>query len=229
MLLGQRIYDLVSASTTVYSKERPFRILDICSGSGCIPLLLAALGQGLVHVVGLDVDDRALAVARENIERNKLQAVARFEKFDLFDESAEAMGRLQSDISIEGRGGFGFDMVVSNPPYVSSEDMRKVEKTWHEGKFALQGKLRRPSQVDTAASTSSPRQTTAEMAVRRSRNGDSDVPKANGDSNPAAESDNNDERVQDGDDGYSFYRRILHVYSAFLDERQSPEAERMLQ
>lgn len=123
---------LLSSSSTA-TERAPIRILDICTGSGCIPLLLASKGKGRIHVVGLDVDDRALAVARENASRNNLDNVASFEKLDLFvDDDVE---------SLRKRLG-GFDLVVSNPPYVSSEDMDTVEGKWHEGKFALQGKLK---------------------------------------------------------------------------------------
>jgi methylase of polypeptide subunit release factors len=186
ILLGELIYSTISAQTTPsFSESRPFRILDICSGSGCIPLLLAELGQGKIHTVGLEVDDRALAVARENATRNGIDHLARFEKFDLFEDGQDAQEDLKSRSRTDGRDGFGFDMVVSNPPYVSSEDMRKVEKTWHEGKFALQGKL-------------------------RGRNGSI--------GEDAKQEAAGDEEVLDGDDGYSFYRRIKTVYPAFLDE-----------
>jgi hypothetical protein len=66
---------------------------------------------------------------------------------------------------------------------VSSEDMKKVENTWFEGKFALQGKLRGKGQPPVGSSES-----------------------------------HGDEDVTDGDDGYSFYRRIKQVYGSFLDE-----------
>lgn len=111
------------------------RILDICSGTGCIPLLLAQQGGGRIHTVGLDVDDRALTIARENIKRNQLDQVSSFEKFDLFEDDVPALR--------ERLG--AFDVVISNPPYVSSADMRKVEGKWPEGNFALQGKLKTES------------------------------------------------------------------------------------
>ena len=142
------------------------------------------------------MDDRALAVARENVQRNGLENVARFEKFDLFDDSPEAKEELLARLKEEGREGYGLDMIVSNPPYVSSEDMRKVEKTWFEGKFALQGKLK-----------------------GKANRGDAAERRTDG------EGDNGDEAVTDGDDGYSFYRRIKQVYSAFLDESAGTIAE----
>jgi methylase of polypeptide subunit release factors len=101
-------------------------------------------------------------------------------------------------------------MVVSNPPYVSSEDMRKVEQTWYEGRFALQGKLpvSRPAlsgsehHAGAASSTQQQQKTTPAPASGRGVGGE------NGD-------------VQDGDDGYTFYRRIKSLYSIFLDEASS--------
>jgi methylase of polypeptide subunit release factors len=114
------------------SPQNAIRVLDICSGSGCIPLLLAKEGGGRIKTVGLEVDDRALSVARKNAERNGVAHLSTFEKFDLFEDDVEALrDRLGT-----------FDVVISNPPYVSSEDMRKVASTWWEGRYALQGKLR---------------------------------------------------------------------------------------
>lgn len=94
---------------------------------------MASLGKGTIHVVGADVDDRALAIARENVNKNGLGEVARFEKLDLFEDG---------DVKALREKVGAFDMVVSNPPYVSSSDMKEVEGKWFEGRFALQGKLK---------------------------------------------------------------------------------------
>ncbi|WVR07867.1 hypothetical protein IAU60_004910 [Kwoniella sp. DSM 27419] len=123
---------LVAEAILSSTSQSTFRILDICSGSGCIPLLLAKQGGGRIQTVGLEVDDRALAVARENAERNEISHLSTFEKFDLFEDDVDAFKQRIGD----------FDMVVSNPPYVSSADMKDVEGKWWEGKFALQGKLK---------------------------------------------------------------------------------------
>lgn len=81
--------------------ERP-RILDVCTGSGCIALALAAR-VGEASVVAVDISDEALTIARCNAER--LQLGVEFIKDD-------ALAHLQN---IADRK---FDIVVSNPPYI---------------------------------------------------------------------------------------------------------------
>ena len=78
------------------------RILDVCTGSGCIALALAAR-VGKASVVAVDISDEALTIARCNAER--LQLGVEFIKDD-------ALAHLQN---IADRK---FDIVVSNPPYI---------------------------------------------------------------------------------------------------------------
>ena len=100
------------------SPAQPLRILDLCTGTGCIPLLLHALldrqGQKL-QIHGIDNSPSAIALARENLEHNvrlgRLAASARqkvgFSEDDLFAESNKAWRNST------------WDIIVSNPPYVS--------------------------------------------------------------------------------------------------------------
>ncbi len=79
------------------------RILDVCTGSGCILLTLLLEGQTGIEGIGVDISDTAIAVARENAARLGVQS-AELLKSDLFE-------------AVEGQ----FDLIVSNPPYIRSD------------------------------------------------------------------------------------------------------------
>ncbi len=98
----------------------PARILDIGTGSGCIALALArAFPQSTV--IGWDVSEAALLVARENAQVNGISNV----EFVLRD----VMQNLPSE---------HFDLIVSNPPYVAMTDYTLLEpELYHEPKIAL--------------------------------------------------------------------------------------------
>ncbi|WP_233192669.1 peptide chain release factor N(5)-glutamine methyltransferase [Acidimangrovimonas sediminis] len=81
------------------------RVLDLGTGSGAILLTLLAEMPGATGL-GTDLSDPALAVARDNAERLGLAERAAFRRADWFD-------------GIEG----AFDLIVSNPPYISDAEM----------------------------------------------------------------------------------------------------------
>ncbi|KAI5918576.1 S-adenosyl-L-methionine-dependent methyltransferase [Camillea tinctor] len=89
------------------------RVVDVCSGTGCVALLLRALlGSGL-RVMGFDVEPRAVALARANRERNVKMGVllregVRFERADVFERGW-----------VERLAERPVDVLVSNPPYIS--------------------------------------------------------------------------------------------------------------
>lgn len=80
------------------------RALDLCTGSGCIAIAMAHHNPDW-HVDGADVSDEALALARENERRLHVRNV-RFVKSDLFS----------------GLQGEHYDLIVSNPPYVTDDE-----------------------------------------------------------------------------------------------------------
>lgn len=98
------------------------RILDLCTGSGCILLSLLHFKNDCIGI-GTDISEEALTVARENGERMQSDAV--FLQSDLFDAIREK-----------------FDVIVSNPPYIPTQEietlMREVKE--HEPYLALDGK-----------------------------------------------------------------------------------------
>ena len=97
------------------------RILDLCTGSGCILLSLLHYSNDCVGV-GSDISEEALCVARKNAERLGIRAD--FLCGDLFE-----------------RVGGRYDFIVSNPPYIASGEIRKLmeEVRLHEPLSALDG------------------------------------------------------------------------------------------
>lgn len=105
------------------------RILDLCTGSGCILLSLLHYSNDCTGV-GVDLSAEALAVARENYERLRIE---RPEMEALFLE-----GDLFAALSTEGGR---FDIIVSNPPYIETDVMSTLmpEVREHEPRIALDG------------------------------------------------------------------------------------------
>lgn len=102
------------------------RILDMCTGSGCILLSLLQYSNDCTGV-GVDLSTDALAVARGNYERirqQKPEMEASFLESDLFTK-------------VEGR----YDIIVSNPPYIRSDVIPNLmpEVRDYEPMMALDG------------------------------------------------------------------------------------------
>lgn len=89
-------------------KNAPMRILDLCTGGGCIGLA-CALAFPEAEVVLSDISPEALAVAAVNVERLGLEGRVRLVQSDLFND-------------VDGE----FDLIVSNPPYVSEEEYAQL-------------------------------------------------------------------------------------------------------
>ncbi len=97
------------------------RVLDLCCGSGCIGLAVAAWNpQARVDLV--DIDEEALALAEENRELLELQKRVEIIRSDLF----------------EGLRGRQYDLLLTNPPYVDEEDLASMPPEYrHEPALAL--------------------------------------------------------------------------------------------
>ena len=106
------------------------RILDMCTGSGCILLSLLKYSNEC-EGIGIDISDQALAVARENAKRLELDAV--FLEGDLFAPLADFVSEKTTDRL--------FDLVVSNPPYIETAVIETLmpEVREHEPVLALDG------------------------------------------------------------------------------------------
>lgn len=96
------------------------RILDLCTGSGCIGIA-CAMEFPQSHVELLDISFEALALADDNIARHQL---------------GDRVMALQSDLF--GAADGKYDIIVSNPPYVDADDMSCLPEEFHnEPELAL--------------------------------------------------------------------------------------------
>src|SRR5262249_47139261 len=97
------------------------RALDLCTGGGCIGIAMAVYNPDW-HVDLVDISDAALALAQENIAFQNVESRVRALKSDLF----------------AGVKGQGYDLIVSNPPYVTEQEFAALPPEYgHEPSLAL--------------------------------------------------------------------------------------------
>jgi len=97
---------------------RPLRILDLCTGTGCIALALAQACPAAT-VIGIDCNPHAVALAQFNAQRNHLTNVT-FIESDLYRALVDEQP---------------FDLIVSNPPYITQTEYQKLSvsvRAWED-------------------------------------------------------------------------------------------------
>lgn len=101
----------------------PKRVLDLCTGSGCLAIL-AALAFPDARVDASDISAAALPVARRNVEAYRLRTRVRLVRSDHFS----------------ALGARGYDLILCNPPYVPRQEMRQLPAEYRaEPRIALAG------------------------------------------------------------------------------------------
>jgi ribosomal protein L3 glutamine methyltransferase len=115
------IAGLLAQGLQPWAPARPRRILDLCTGSGCLAILAArAFPQALVDAA--DLSAAALAVAKRNVADHQLTTRIKLVRSDLF-------ARL---------GAKRYELILTNPPYVTSSAMRTLPAEYrHEPGLAL--------------------------------------------------------------------------------------------
>lgn len=89
-------------------------VLDLCTGSGCIAIAIAA-NVVETQIVAVDISPEALEVAQTNVAKHDLQGRVTLLKSDLF----ETIDQWPKGI---------FDLMVSNPPYISEQEGKKLPR-----------------------------------------------------------------------------------------------------
>lgn len=115
------IGELIKNGFTGILRAEPKRILDMCTGSGCIAIACAERFPN-AEIDAVDLSFDALNVAEINIERHQV---------------AQQVFPLQSDL-FQNLPQDRYDLIVTNPPYVDQEDLDEMpEEFYHEPEMAL--------------------------------------------------------------------------------------------
>lgn len=113
---------LVEEVIKIAQIESKTKILDICTGSGCIGVSLAYYLKN-AKITMSDISKNAIEIAKKNAKENKVLEKTEFIKSDLFENIKEK-----------------FDIIVSNPPYIETDLIKNLSKqVQNEPKIALDG------------------------------------------------------------------------------------------
>lgn len=101
---------LVEEVLKIAQNENKEKILDICTGSGCIGISLAC-NLFNSKVTMSDISKEALEIAKKNVEKNQVKQKVTLLQSNLFE-------------NIKGK----FDIIVSNPPYIETKEISRLSK-----------------------------------------------------------------------------------------------------
>ena len=108
------------------AREKPFNhIIEIGVGSGCISISLAKYLDG-VRITGIDISKKALAIAGKNAKANHVE---------------DRIEWIHSNLLMDYTGQKKIDLIVSNPPYITTDDYHALDLDvkGHEPMLALEG------------------------------------------------------------------------------------------
>lgn len=106
-------------------EPRPWRIADLCTGSGCLAITLARQFPA-ARLVATDLSEKALEVASKNVERHALKERVELRQGSLFEPLPNQPP---------------YDLIVSNPPYIPRAEIETLDEDVrrHEPRLALDG------------------------------------------------------------------------------------------
>jgi ribosomal protein L3 glutamine methyltransferase len=119
--LGELLAGDLFGEDGLVDPDRVTRVLDLCTGSGCLAVL-AALRFPAATVDAVDISRDAVAVARINVAQHGLQDRVRLLRGDLFKPAGDSV----------------YDVILCNPPYVDAQGMARLPQEYRrEPRLAL--------------------------------------------------------------------------------------------
>ena len=103
------VQEVIDTTNKVFAQKEKIKILDICTGSGCIAISLDKYIQK-AELTAIDISENALEIAKENAKFN--ESSVKFIKSNLFE-----------NIDLKDK----FDIIVSNPPYIRKRVIRELQ------------------------------------------------------------------------------------------------------
>ena len=102
---------IVEIANNYINKNEVKNILDLGTGSGCILLSILNVNR-MINGLGIDLSKEAISIAKQNSKKLNLETQSNF-----------LVSNWMSSVN------YKYDLVVSNPPYIASEDIKKLSKS----------------------------------------------------------------------------------------------------
>ncbi len=106
---------IIDCAIKEFKKDEDLKILDLCTGSGCIGISLATSFKNS-NVTMVDISDGAIEVAKKNIRKHNLENRVKVIKKDILTDTIDEK----------------YDLIVSNPPYINEKDYEILQKDVRE-------------------------------------------------------------------------------------------------
>lgn len=115
-------FKLASLISNHYSNESFNTFIDLCTGTGCIPLLLGTMAPKNTHIVGVDISSKAIKLFQKNMAHNNLSFPVSAVCANVLDSPASLKEVLLSRLPVNASN--KVDLITANPPYIPLSQYR---------------------------------------------------------------------------------------------------------